>query len=359
MKVMSTPAKWLIVAAILAIGAVGARAQAPSGLSAASTAAQILAYQGPDRAALFYKLAQERKEKLVWYSNYSYTDDIVKAFKAKYPNVRVEAYFSGTENATKIAQEYAGRRYIFDVYTDTLGRIDRNATYFSPLKNVYSAQYISNTSGEYWAVTSGYASSYAYNASLVAAADLPQSWQALGDPKWKGKILASTTSDITLLMSVVRQAAGDDVVKKIADNSVVQDTNTTATLNLVAAGQYAIALAGPSSVTAQLAAKGLPIKWTPMKPTLISWVGLSVAKNPPNPAAAALFADWMLDPNGGQAFMATKFSSSPLVGKRLVPFDYLPADLKIDTVDPSTQPNYSNDVLPKSIEYFRDVFIRR
>ena len=94
-------------------------------------------------------------------------------------------------------------------------------------------------------------------------------------------------------------------------------TNLT---NMVAAGEVPVALTVYNYMPEQLKKKGAPIDWTVLQPAVVRGNAVGVMKNAKNPAAAALFMDYLLG-EGQQAY---------------ADLEYLPANSKI----PSTLRNY-------------------
>jgi iron(III) transport system substrate-binding protein len=151
----------------------------------------------------------------------------------------------------------------------------------------------------------------AWNTNLVKSP--PTSFQALTDPSWKGKLaLEPTDSDwfaqldnyfTTQASPKMSQAAFDTMFKKIAANAQLIPGHSTEA-SALAAGQVAIVVNGHSQSLEQLQAKGAPIAFGPpfVEPVVERPQGMGISYLAPHPAAALLFYDWLLSPQGQKVF---------------------------------------------------------
>ena len=71
---------------------------------------------------------------------------------------------------------------------------------------------------------------------------------------------------------------------------------------LVAAGEVPVGLTMYNSNIESLKRKGAPIDFVPIPPVAARPQGIGVAKSAPHPNAAALFADFVLSPEGQRLF---------------------------------------------------------
>lgn len=150
----------------------------------------------------------------------------------------------------------------------------------------------------------------AWNTTIIAADQAPKSFEDLKDPRFKGK-LAMEGSDVFWFASMVNylQTQGmtkDEAVqvfKDIAANSAITDGHTS-TADLVVAGQYGIVANNYLSRTRELQAKGAPLEFIPVTvPVVAEVTGLAVTCTAANPAGALLLDDFILSPEGQQAFI--------------------------------------------------------
>jgi len=149
-----------------------------------------------------------------------------------------------------------------------------------------------------------------WNTSEIAPDQAPKSLEDLKDPRFKGK-LALEGSDVFWFASLVNylQTQGmtkDQAVqlfKDIAANSAITDGHT-ATADLVVAGQYAVSANIYIARIRELQAKGAPLEFTPVKvPVVAEVTSVGVMCTTANPAGALLLQDFILGPEGQQAFI--------------------------------------------------------
>ena len=149
-----------------------------------------------------------------------------------------------------------------------------------------------------------------WNTTIIPNDQAPQSLEDLKNPRFKGK-LALEGTDVFWFASLVNylQTQGmtkDQAVqlfKDIAANSAITDGHTTTT-DLVVAGQYGIAANNFIHRIRELQGKGAPLEFTPVKvPVVAEITGISVPCASANPAGALLLQDFILGPDGQQAFI--------------------------------------------------------
>ncbi|GFG54284.1 hypothetical protein MAGR_57250 [Mycolicibacterium agri] len=149
-----------------------------------------------------------------------------------------------------------------------------------------------------------------WNTNAIPADQSPKSLEDLKDPRFKGK-LALEGSDVFWFASLVNylQTQGmtkDQAVqlfKDIAANSAITDGHT-ATADLVVAGQYGIAANIYIARIRELQAKGAPLEFTPVQVPVVAEVTTVAATcDAANPAGALLLQDFILGPEGQQAFI--------------------------------------------------------
>lgn len=173
----------------------------------------------------------------------------------------------------------------------------------------------------------------AWNTNLISAADEPKSWDDLADSRFAGKlILDPGDSDWYAALTTYWKEHGktaseiDALWKKIAANAKTNEGHS-ATMDLLSAGQSAVAAMMYSYITDLAAAKGAPVTYTnssgkPEIPAFARPNGVGMLKAAKHPAAAWLLTNWILSPDGGQKVLAnnaqvpstTKPGEGPLSG---------------------------------------------
>jgi iron(III) transport system substrate-binding protein len=234
-------------------------------------------------------------------------------FEGKYDGLHVSAYRAGSEQIReRVLQEsqanFAGADLI-ELDSLEMAILDQNhllAPADSPfLDGVTASAKFDNFTGDRLSYIVP-----VWNTTNIPADGAPQSLEDLKNPRYKGK-LALEGSDVFWFASLVNylQTQGltkDQAVqlfKDIAANSAITDGHT-ATADLVVAGQYGIAANIYIARIRELQAKGAPLEFTPVKvPVVAEVTSLGVTCASTNPAGALLLQDFILGPEGQQAFI--------------------------------------------------------
>jgi iron(III) transport system substrate-binding protein len=137
------------------------------------------------------------------------------------------------------------------------------------------------------------------NSRMVKDADIPRTWAALSDPKWKGKIAsarADNSGSAFQQMTTVLTAGGDkgwELYGKLARNFIFSDSSG-AVPRYVADGEAALGLTLEDNAL-EYAAGGAPVKIAYIEDgTTTSPDGVAMVKGAPNPEPAKRFIDWAL-----------------------------------------------------------------
>jgi iron(III) transport system substrate-binding protein len=233
-------------------------------------------------------------------------------FEKKYKDLHVSVYRAGSEQIReRVLQEsqanFAGAD-IVELDSLEMAILDQNhllAPANSPfLDGVTASARFQNFTGDRLSYIVP-----VWNTTIISNDAAPQSLQDLKDPRFKGK-LALEGSDVFWFASLVNylQTQGmtkDQAVqlfKDIAGNSAITDGHTTT--DLVVAGQYGIAANNYIHRIRELQGKGAPLQFVPVKvPVVAEVTGIAVPCRSANPAGALLLQDFILGPEGQQAFI--------------------------------------------------------
>mgnify|MGYP003328174024 FL=1 len=78
-------------------------------------------------------------------------------------------------------------------------------------------------------------------------------------------------------------------------------------LDQVIAGEYALGIMMFNHHSVISAAKGAPVKWLPMSPSVVTTNVAAVLKDAPRPNAGKLFLDYMVSDEGQKIFADTDY----------------------------------------------------
>lgn len=238
---------------------------------------------------------------------------ITDPFEEKYGDLSVSVYRAGSEQIReRVLQEsqanFAGAD-IIELDALEMAILDQNgllAPADSPfIEGVSDSAKFENFTGDRLSYIVPTWNKEQFNASTA-----PKSFEDMADARFKGK-LALEGSDVFWFASLVEhfQAEGktkDEAVKMFRDlaaNSAITDGHTTTT-ELVVAGQYGLAANNYIHRIRELQDKGAPLEFTPVTvPVVAEVTGLAVPCDSANAAGALLLQDFILGPEGQQAFV--------------------------------------------------------
>ncbi|MDT5027499.1 MAG: iron(III) transport system substrate-binding protein [Micromonosporaceae bacterium] len=170
-----------------------------------------------------------------------------------------------------------------------------------------------------------------WNTALVPAGQQPKTWEELADPKWDGKLsmeLADYDWYLTLYGYWKKHGKSDAEIDKIftdMGNGAKIVKGHTVQGELLSAGQFSVVASNYSYIVERAKAKGAPVDYLPfVQPVIARPNGFGLMKSAKHPAAAMLFADWMLEE--GQKLLtkegltpAIVEGNDPLKGVEIIP----------------------------------------
>ncbi len=270
------------------------------------------------RAASFKEemIAKAKKEGALVLAG-SVVEDIkqgVLNFRKQYPFIKIKSLEMNTKStvnrvsleakAGRLSIDWAG---ISEDGAEIFVRRGLNAKYTFP----HLKDFVPGTQPPHGMYVSGFANPRvqgAYNTDLIKPEDVPKSWEEMGDPKWKGKTMISSSSEEIpgRLAWMWRDKNGKwdwdrafDLFRKLKAHSPVVARGYSGGNTRVAAGEVAIFWFTPATPGAMLAViKGAPmglIAFPKFFGGLRAW---SIFKDSPHPASAWLLTDYMTSPEG-------------------------------------------------------------
>lgn len=266
----------------------------------------------PERTDALVAAAKEEGS-LTVYGTDSFGEGIGDRFTEKY-GIKIN-FLDGESDTTtaKIAEEAQAGVYTVDVTNGGQPMLEQLESqgllgmYESPFREAVA----DDGKGEFWTGYRRQPFVVAYNTDAVDPADLPDDILGFADPKWKDKI-AVVQNDYDWYMGMVMyyEEQGmprediDEAFRAIAANAKIVDGH--ANLGpLLAAGQYSVALSSYIHHVVESQEDGAPVAWVTdshpaIEPIIMRYNGVAVLANAPHPAAATLFLDFVLGPEGAQ-----------------------------------------------------------
>ena len=265
----------------------------------------VYRYRGADRDQRL--LENARKEgSVVLYTSLAPTESgpLGQAFEKK-TGVKVEIFRTISEKVVQRAvTETKAKRHAFDVVEtngpemEIMAREKVFADFHSPHLGDIPASAI--PSHRQWIPDRVNFFVVAFNTTKVKRDEIPRSYAAFVDPKWKGRIGIEAT-DAEWMATLVKkwgEAQGMDYFKKLAAMKPDVRKGHVLLAELIAAGEIPVGLTVYNSNAESLKRRGAPIDWVPVEPVVGRPQGIGVARNAPHPHAALLFVDFVLSPEG-------------------------------------------------------------
>ena len=289
----------------------------------AQNAIDPLTYSGPDRTERLIEGAK-REGAVVLYSGMIENQalrPIAQAFQKKYPFVKLSYWRADSENiVAKLGAEERGNNHVGDVVEGT--GIGEQAT-SAGLAQPFTTPSLQDFPEKYrdpdhlWAPTRMSYFATAYNTRLVPASEAPRTYEALLDPKWKGKMAWSFGPAVgtSLFLTNLRIAWGEDKAmdyfRKLAAQKVIDYGATARTVvDRVMAGEYALGLNIYAHHPLISKAKGAPVDTVLMDPVPSAAGTALVAKGAPHPYAAMLLIDFLLSKDGQEIMAKSQYFPS-------------------------------------------------
>jgi ABC-type Fe3+ transport system substrate-binding protein len=356
------------IARLLLVG-IFLAAECLTAIAWAASVADIALMKSADRQKVLVEGAQ-KEGKLQFYTGLI-VDQLVRplkaAFEKEYPFVQLDFFRANSERAAqRVILEYQAKKYDVDVIsgaaaTTMVQRAGYMQQFFSPNLAEYPAK-LKDPKG-FWASTNVYFMTLAYNTRVVKANEVPKTYEELLNPRWKGQMLWSTSRDsgaplfIGNIFMTMGQEAGKTYLQKLKGQNISKSTvSARQIVDLVVAGEAAIALNifNHHAHISKLA--GAPVDWQALEPTPAPISSIGLVKNAPHPHAAMLFLDFVLSRKAQAVIQAA---------------NYLPSHPDVPALQPDLKPgggkfknaNYVNPelLLEKGnewAEYFQNQFMK-
>jgi iron(III) transport system substrate-binding protein len=288
----------LIVLGGLPLG--GADAQTPV------KADDIFNYQGPDREKRLIEKAK-LEGALTIYTSLAPTEarPMVEAFEKKY-GIKVELWRAISERVIQrtVSEAKAGRHTVDVVATngpemELLSREKILTPYFTP--HAADLPPAGIPKHRLWLPDRLQFFVVGFNTNLVKREELPKTLAGFTDPKWKGKlgIEAGDAEWMATLFTKWGEKEAMAFFRKLSEMRPEVRKGHVLLAQLVAAGEIPVGLTIYSANAETLKRKGAPIDWAPIE-AVARPQGLGISRNAPHPAAALLYADFVLSAEEGQ-----------------------------------------------------------
>lgn len=278
---------------------------------------RLNALSGEERKSELVRLAEEEGALSIYTSNTD-IDALIEDFEDTY-DIDVSVYRGDSESVLqRVVEEHRAQFYGNDVFETNALELDiaNKEGLLAPYQSELRQTVRPEADAENWIGTRLNLFVVSYNTENVSPEELPQSIEGFADPKWDGR-LSMEIEDLdwfaTLHEHWVSQGMSEqeatDLFRQIASNAKIVKGHTVQA-ELLAAGQFDVALSTYSHSVDELEEKGAPVTWRPasqepIQPLVIRPNGIGLMRTATNPAAAVLFSDYELQ--HGQDVFADEF----------------------------------------------------
>ena len=274
--------------------------------------AKIGSLNAQEKRDFLVKGAQKEGE-LVYYGTLLVNEftALGKAFNARYPFLNLKHYYAPREGILNrsLIEAKAGSYVVDAIQVDSsYGYQLLNENLVHPYQvpgrdRFYDGTYDPNG---FWHSMYYLTTALIYNTNLVKPDSVPQSYEALLSPAWKGKLLFDPEAGY--ILAAMEQAWGRekavDYLTKLSKQELSFRRGGALTTQVVSSGEYPVGIAINGETSAAIREKGAPLGFKVLSPKIVKPEGLFLAKNSPHPHATLLFAEWVLSEEG-QTFLAT------------------------------------------------------
>lgn len=189
---------------------------------------------------------------------------------------------------------------------------ERMAEFTVPNEANYGARYRERTPGSHPVVA--LVVPIIYNRDLIAASDLPESYEGLTDPQYRSKIAMGSpenSSNVVGLIFIWERMFGMPWLRGFAANDLLETDREVEAANFVARGERLLAPMSQTSPAA-LIEVGAPLGYHWVKGTKVDTYWAIVPELAPRPNAARLFVNFLLSPSH-QEGVAQRLRAYPVV----------------------------------------------
>jgi iron(III) transport system substrate-binding protein len=250
----------------------------------------------------------KKEKKLVFYTTMDLpqTIEVVRDFAQKYPFLDLELHPLEAETLVKrIQNEARSGMSTWDVLLGGGGLLqpllEANLVlaYPSPQREAVSDA-LNDTAG-YW--SGYYINPYVlgYNTTLVKEEEIPKSYDALLESRWRGNRIAIDSTAHGLLRGLAAAWSEEKAVaylKRLAEQQPVMARASIMAVDSLHTGNVAIVIARAPVIQGYKKKLQSPIDWVSLEPTVAQIDAVMLSAQSPRPNAARLFVDFVLSKEG-------------------------------------------------------------
>jgi iron(III) transport system substrate-binding protein len=237
-----------------------------------------------------------------------YAEELISVFEKKYPAIRVTYdHDHAARFFERVLKESLERRCPADVMllnrqqAEALKQRGLLEAYRSPEAESFPdrAQDPDGFSAQIFMVPF----SLAYHRQKVSREDVPTTYGALLDPRWKGQLLfpdPRLSGSGSGWYAIMKDEMGEEFLRRLAGQKLICTRNAEERL---AEGEGSILLAAMVDRIEKLKLKGAPVEWIPMPVMMVAGPHAVLFRNAPHPEEGKRLIDFFLS-EAGQTIMS-------------------------------------------------------
>jgi iron(III) transport system substrate-binding protein len=299
----------------------------------------------------------KKEGRVVFWSSMRIEDSrlVAAGFEAKYPFIKVDIFRAGGEQLVNRAiAEHAAGKATYDVVTAFALKVLQNRRLMQAYTPSEAAHYPAGFKDPqgFWVSLYSIYNTIGYNTKLVSKADIPNNWEDLLHPRWKGKL--GIDNEEYFWYAGMLKHLGEEKGRKYMDALAKQQLHWRSghglLADLMSVGEFpAVVVVYPDRVE-QMKEKGQPVEWVKTAdPILVNLAPVGISAKAPHPNSAKLFLNYILSKEGQDILRkANRISARPDVTPLVPEMDT--KKLKLVPLDPEIPTN------PEHVKDFRKVF---
>lgn len=264
---------------------------------------------------------------------------LIDAFQAKHPSIRVEMTRLGSEKLLqRIITESRAGSHLFDAVTNSgmeiylLAKMGLLARYTTPEYSSFMAD--SKDPAGRWVDMYSNLRMLGYNTRLVPREKIPQRYEDLLEPGWKGQIgfPEGQYSWFGTMLKIMGEERGRKFFQGLARQDLNYRGAQVMVAQMISAGEFSVGFIYDTQVL-RFKSRGAPLDVAPMPFVTKNIHPLALATHAPHPNAGKVFIDYVLSKEGqmfiknmGRVISRNDIPQEDIARTKVIPEDVTIAD---------------------------------